>query len=55
MSGNQTRVLTDWTVKAITAPEETSLAVMSAASVPLDIDNPQCLISGKAPRRRSPQ
>jgi NADH:ubiquinone reductase (H+-translocating) len=41
MSGNQTRVLTDWTVNSITAPEPTSLAVISAASVPLDVDNPR--------------
>jgi NADH dehydrogenase len=41
MPGNQTRVLTDWTVNAITAPEATSVAAISAASVPLDVDNPR--------------
>ncbi len=41
MSGNRTRVLTDWAVDAITAPEPTSLGAISAASVPLDVDNPR--------------
>jgi NADH:ubiquinone reductase (H+-translocating) len=41
MSGNRTRVFTDWAVNAITAPEATSLAVISSASVPLDVDNPR--------------
>ncbi|HXC83180.1 MAG TPA: NAD(P)/FAD-dependent oxidoreductase [Trebonia sp.] len=41
MSGNRTRVLTDWAVNAITAPEPTSLGAISAASVPLDVDNPR--------------
>jgi NADH:ubiquinone reductase (H+-translocating) len=41
MSGNRTRVLTDWAVNAITSPEATSLAVISAESVPLDVNNPR--------------
>jgi hypothetical protein len=41
MSGNRTRVLTDWAVNAITAPEPTALGAISAASVPLDVDNPR--------------
>jgi NADH:ubiquinone reductase (H+-translocating) len=41
MSGNRLRVLTDWTLNAITSPEPTSLAVISAESVPLDVNQPQ--------------
>jgi NADH:ubiquinone reductase (H+-translocating) len=41
MSGNRLRVLSDWTLNAITSPEPTSLAVISAASVPLDVNKPQ--------------
>jgi NADH:ubiquinone reductase (H+-translocating) len=40
MSGNRTRVLTDWTLNAATAPQSTSLAVISPESVPLDVNNP---------------
>jgi NADH:ubiquinone reductase (H+-translocating) len=41
MSGNRMRVLTDWTLNAITSPESTSLAVISAESVPLDVNQPR--------------
>jgi NADH:ubiquinone reductase (H+-translocating) len=41
MSGNRLRVLTDWTLNAITSPELTSLAVISADSVPLDVNKPR--------------
>ncbi len=41
MSGNRMRVLTDWTLNGITSPESTSLAVISAESVPLDVNNPR--------------
>ena len=41
MSGNRLRVLTDWTLNGITSPEPTSLAVISADSVPLDVNKPQ--------------
>jgi len=35
------RVLTDWTLNGITSPEETSLSVISAESVPLDVEKPR--------------
>jgi NADH dehydrogenase len=41
MSGNRARVLTDWGLNAITSPESTSLAVISAESVPLDVNHPR--------------
>jgi NADH:ubiquinone reductase (H+-translocating) len=41
MSGNRLRVLTDWTLNGITSPELTSLAVISAESVPLDVNHPR--------------
>src|ERR1700734_2217993 len=41
MSGNRLRVLTDWCLNVITAPESTSLAVISAQSVPLDVNQPR--------------
>jgi NADH:ubiquinone reductase (H+-translocating) len=41
MSGNRLRVLTDWTLNGITSPELTSLAAISAASVPLDVNHPR--------------
>jgi len=41
MSGNRARVLTDWTLNAITSAEATSLSVISAESVPLDVDKPR--------------
>jgi len=41
MSGNRLRVLTDWTLNGITRPESTSLEVISAKAVPLDVENPR--------------
>jgi NADH dehydrogenase len=41
MSGNRMRVLTDWTLNGLTSPESTSLAVISAKSVPLDVNQPR--------------
>jgi NADH dehydrogenase len=41
MSGNRMRVLTDWTLNGLTSPETTSVAVVSAESVPLDVDKPR--------------
>ena len=41
MSGNRLRVLSDWTLNAVTRPEGISFEVVSAASVPLDADNPR--------------
>jgi NADH:ubiquinone reductase (H+-translocating) len=41
MSGNRMRVATDWTLNGITHPESTSLQVISAKSVPLDVDKPR--------------
>ncbi len=41
MSGNRMRVLADWTVNTVTPPEATSFGVISAESVPLDVDNPR--------------
>src|SRR6202034_1578520 len=41
MSGNRMRVLADWTLNAVTPPEATSFGVISAGSVPLDVDNPK--------------
>jgi len=41
MSGNRLRVLTDWTLNGITSPESTSLEVISAESVPLDVNQPR--------------
>jgi NADH dehydrogenase len=43
MSGNRMRVLTDWTLNAVTPPEGTSLGAISAESVPLDVEKPQAL------------
>ncbi|HEV2377291.1 MAG TPA: NAD(P)/FAD-dependent oxidoreductase [Streptosporangiaceae bacterium] len=39
--GNRMRVLTDWALNALTRPELTSLATISAESVPLDVNNPR--------------
>jgi len=39
MSGNRMRVLTDWTDNAVTRMEVTSLDVISAKYVPLDVDH----------------
>jgi phytoene dehydrogenase-like protein len=41
MRGNRLRVLTDWTLNAITPQEVTSLDVISAGSVPLDPNTPR--------------
>ena len=41
MSGNRMRVLTDWTLNGITSPELTSLSLISAESVPLDVNKPR--------------
>ena len=41
MSGNRTRVLADWTLNVITPAEATSLSVISAKSVPLDVEKPR--------------
>ncbi len=41
MAGNRARVLTDWTPNAAAPPQITSLGVIGARSVPLDVDNPQ--------------
>jgi len=41
MSGNRLRVATDWTLNGITSPELTSLATISAESVPLDVNEPR--------------
>jgi NADH:ubiquinone reductase (H+-translocating) len=41
MSGNRARVLTDWVLNVVTPPEVTSLGVISAKSVPLDVEHPR--------------
>lgn len=41
MSGNRARVFADWTLNATTPSETTSLAVISAESVPLDVNKPR--------------
>ncbi len=41
MSGNRLRVLTDWSLNVVTRPEPTSLGVISAESVPLDVNQPR--------------
>jgi NADH dehydrogenase len=41
MSGNRLRVLTDWALNAVTPAEVTSLGLISARSVPLDVDHPR--------------
>ena len=41
MSGNRMRVLADWALNATTPAEPTSLAVISAESVPLNVDKPR--------------
>jgi NADH:ubiquinone reductase (H+-translocating) len=41
MSGNRARLLTDWVLNAATPPETTSFGVISAESVPLDVDRPR--------------
>jgi len=39
MSGNRMRVFTDWTLNAVTPLEATSLAVVTAESIPLDVNH----------------
>ena len=41
MSGNRLRVLADWTLNGLTSPEATSADLISAESVPLDVNKPQ--------------
>jgi hypothetical protein len=41
MSGNRMRVLGDRTLNTVTPPEATSFEVISAESVPLDVDKPR--------------
>jgi len=41
MSGNRLWVLADWTLNTVTPLEATSFGVISAESVPLDVDNPR--------------
>jgi NADH:ubiquinone reductase (H+-translocating) len=41
MSGNRTRVAADWTLNVTTPAEATSLEVISAAAVPLDVNEPR--------------
>jgi NADH:ubiquinone reductase (H+-translocating) len=41
MSGNRTRVLADWTLNVTTPAEATSLEVVTAESVPLDVNKPR--------------
>jgi NADH dehydrogenase len=41
MSGNRMRVLGDWTLNAVTPPEAISFGVISAESVPLDVNEPR--------------
>jgi NADH:ubiquinone reductase (H+-translocating) len=40
MSGNRMRVLTDWALNGVTSPQTTSLGLIRAAAVPLDVDHP---------------
>jgi NADH:ubiquinone reductase (H+-translocating) len=41
MSGNRMRVLADWALNATTPQEATSFGMISAESVPLDVDKPR--------------
>jgi NADH dehydrogenase len=41
LPGNRTRVLADWALNGATPPEATSFGVISASSVPLDVDKPR--------------
>jgi NADH dehydrogenase len=41
MSGNRMRVLADWALNATTPQEATSFGMVSAESVPLDVDKPR--------------
>jgi NADH:ubiquinone reductase (H+-translocating) len=49
MSGNRARVLADWVLNAATPPETTSFGVISAKSVPLDVDRPPALVLKSQP------
>jgi NADH:ubiquinone reductase (H+-translocating) len=40
MSGNRLRVFTDWVLNGVTPAEVTSLGLISAESVPLDVEHP---------------
>jgi hypothetical protein len=41
MSGNRARVVADWTLNAITSAEPTSFGLITAESVPLDVEKPR--------------
>ena len=41
MSGNRARVPADWALNTLTAPEASSFGVISAESVPLDVNQPR--------------
>jgi NADH:ubiquinone reductase (H+-translocating) len=41
MPGNRMRVLTDWALNAVTPAEATSLGLVTAESVPLDVEHPR--------------
>jgi NADH:ubiquinone reductase (H+-translocating) len=41
MSGNRLRVLTDWTLNAVARPEATSLSLIDAQALPLDVNKPR--------------
>jgi NADH:quinone reductase (non-electrogenic) len=41
MSGNRMRVLTDWALNGVMPPEAISPAVVTAESVPLDVNHPR--------------
>jgi NADH dehydrogenase len=41
MSGNRMRVLTDWALNAVTPAEATSFGLVTAESVPLDVEHPR--------------
>ena len=41
MSGNRLRVLTDWSLNAVTPPEATSFSLIDSKSVPLDPSKPR--------------
>jgi NADH dehydrogenase len=41
LPGNRTRVLADWALNGTTPPQATSFGMISAGSVPLDVDEPR--------------
>jgi NADH dehydrogenase len=45
MSGNRARVPADWTLNTLTPPQASSFDVISAESVPLDVNEPRALTS----------